>query len=173
MTTTTLPRDASLEKALGTVGDAMTGDVLVLDAGLPADVAVRRLERARVSGAPVTRTGKVAGVVTLRDLLAPTALAPLAPTSGPFLRHEHLLTELSVGDLMTPEPITVHTDWPLTRAVLAMVERGVNRVPVVDAQGRPVGILTRDDVLSALADSIRTARAAVSRPAQGSRMAPD
>jgi CBS domain-containing protein len=32
-----------------------------------------------------------------------------------------------------------------------MDQLGINRVPVVDAAGRPVGILTRDDVLHALA----------------------
>jgi CBS domain-containing protein len=36
-----------------------------------------------------------------------------------------------------------------------MDRAGVNRVPVVDVAGRPVGILTRDDVLRVLARSIR------------------
>ena len=52
---------------------------------------------------------------------------------------------------MTTEPITASTDWSLTRAVAAMDQVGINRVPVVDALGRPVGILTRDDVLRVLA----------------------
>jgi hypothetical protein len=42
--TTTLP-DADLERRLGTVGQAMTGEVVLLEADAPADVAVRRLER--------------------------------------------------------------------------------------------------------------------------------
>jgi CBS domain-containing protein len=36
-----------------------------------------------------------------------------------------------------------------------MDQAGVNRVPVVDTRGRPVGILTRDDVLHVLARSLR------------------
>ena len=53
---------------------------------------------------------------------------------------------------MTTEPITASTDWSLARAVSAMDQVGINRVPVVDTLGyRPVGILTRDDVLRVLA----------------------
>ncbi len=169
--TATRPRDASLEQALGTAGDAMTSDVLILGAETPAGVAVRRLERAGVSGAPVVQGGRVVGVVTLRDLLIPTALAS-GQTSGPFLRHEHLLTGLRVSDLMTDEPVVAHLDWPLARVVTAMQEAGVNRVPVVNAPGRPVGILTRDDVIRVLADRLR-ASPSTSRPVRGTLMAPD
>jgi CBS domain-containing protein len=92
-------------------------------------------------------------VATLRDLLTP--LAPLAPTTGPFLRHEHHLAGIRVRELMTNEPATARSDWPLARAVLLLDEAGINRLPVVDPSGRPVGILTRDDVLRAIARHLR------------------
>ena len=56
---------------------------------------------------------------------------------------------------MTAEPVTVPVDAALAEVVLAMGAAGVNRVPVVDRVGRPVGILTRDDVLGVLARRIR------------------
>ena len=68
--TATLSGATSLE-LLGTAGEAMTAEVLVLHADTPADVAMRRLEHSRVSGAPVVDHGRVVGVVTLRDLLVP------------------------------------------------------------------------------------------------------
>jgi CBS domain-containing protein len=103
MTATTHPGNTDVEHLLGTVGEAMTRRVVAVAADLPADVAVRHLEHAGVSGAPV-----VAGA-----------------------------------------------DWPLARAGMAMDEAGINRLPVVDAAGRPVGILTRDDLISALARRLR------------------
>ena len=109
-----------------------------------------------MSGAPVVDGGRVAGVVTVRDLLgAVLGDGGPAQTTGPFHRHEHHLTAYRVRDLMTTEPITASTDWPLARAVSAMDQVGINRVPVVDTIGRSVGILTRDDVLRVLARRIR------------------
>jgi len=154
--TATLPDETSLASLLGTVEEAMTGKVLALAADTPADVAAHRLEQAQVSGAPVVDRGRVVGVVTLRDLIAPAlAAGASAQTTGPFLRHEHHLAGYRVHELMTGEPVTARADWPLARVVVVMEEGGVNRIPVVDGDGRPVGILTWDDVLRALAGRVR------------------
>jgi CBS-domain-containing membrane protein len=111
-----------------------------------------------VSGAPVIDHGRVVGKATVRDLL--NRLAPDAQTTGPFLRRERDLVGLRVRDLMTPEVATARPEWPLGRAVCRMMEAGVNRLPVVDADGRRVGILTRDDVLVALPRSLHRGPAA-------------
>jgi CBS domain-containing protein len=161
---------STLEGLLGTVGEAMTGEVVVLQADTPVDVALRRLEHVRVSGAPVLDHGRVVGVVTLRDLLAPALVDGPVLTTGPFHRHEHHLTGYRVRELMTAEPVTARPDWPLAQAVLIMDQLGVNRVPVVDHDDRPTGILTRDDVLRALARRIRGLRPPA-RP--GFRIEPD
>jgi CBS domain-containing protein len=153
--TATLSPATTLERLLGTVGEAMTGKVVALQADTPADVAARRLEHLQVSGAPVVEHGRVVGVVTLRDLLVPVLVDGSVQTTGPFHRHEHQLTGYRVRELMTAEPVCARADAALAEAVLSMAQAGVNRVPVVDAAGRPVGILTRDDVLGALARGIR------------------
>jgi CBS domain-containing protein len=154
--TATLPNETSLASLLGMVEEAMTGKVLALAADTPAAVAARRLEQAQVSGAPVVDRGRVIGVVTIRDLIAPALAAGVnAQTTGPFLRHEHHLVRYRVDELMTSEPVTARAGWPLARVVVAMENAGVNRIPVVDGDGRPVGILTRDDVLRALARRVR------------------
>ena len=145
----------SLAGLLGTVGEAMTGEVVALEADTPVDVAVRRLEHTQVSGAPVVDHGRVVGVVTLRDLLVPVLANGPVLTTGPFHRHEHQLTTFRVHELMTAEPVSARPDWPLAQAVLVMEQAGINRLPVVDAAGRPAGILTRDDVLRVLVRRIR------------------
>jgi CBS domain-containing protein len=163
---TTQPGHTDVEQLLGMVGEAMNGQVVLLAADTPAAMAVRRLEQMWVSGAPVVERGRVVGVVTLRDLLTP--LAPRSQTNSPYLRDEHQLAGLKVRDLMSTEPVVTQAEWPLGRAVLLMVRTGVNRVPVVNADGRPVGILTRDDVLRTLARCLREPPAA-ERPPSGSR----
>jgi CBS domain-containing protein len=147
--TATVEEPTTLERQLGTVGSAMTRDVVLLAADMSAEMALRRLDQKAVSGAPVVDHGRVAGVITRRDLLVPTLLDDpfSAQAPGRWTR----LTGLKVGDLMSDEPVTAEPDCPLVQAVRTMLDHGVNRLPVVDGAGRPLGVLTRDDVLRAVA----------------------
>lgn len=152
-----MDRDAvlrELESLFGTAGRAMTTNVLTLDPGMRASDAALRLSTAGVTGAPVVEGGVVVGVVTLRDLLEREGhLAP--QTSGPFLRGERHLANLSVAEVMTHDVVTIHRDETLLRAIDLMDAVGVNRLPVVDEEDHPVGILARDDVLHAIALAVR------------------
>src|SRR5919197_1082028 len=74
--TTALQEGTTLERLLGTVAETMRSDVVLLAADMPAERAALRLEYKAVSGAPVVDHGRVAGVITLRDLLVPTLLDP-------------------------------------------------------------------------------------------------
>jgi len=56
----------------------------------------------------------------------------------------------TVSDMMTPDPITVSPQDSVHDAARIIAERKHNRVPVVDSDGRLVGVVTRVDVLSAL-----------------------
>jgi len=146
----------TLERLLGTVGEAMTRDVVLLAADMSAEMALRRLDHKAVSGAPVVDRGRVVGVITQRDLLVPTLLddpagSPALVLAGPRSR----LIGLRVSDLMSEEPVTAEVHWPVVRAVRSMIDHGVNRLPVVDQASRPLGVLTRDDVLRAVAGRSR------------------
>ena len=55
--------------------------------------------------------------------------------------------ERPLGELMRRQPLAVAPDMPLELALRAMAGRRVGSVMVVDEQQRPVGILTRDDLL--------------------------
>jgi CBS domain-containing protein len=99
----------------------------------------------------VVRHDQVVGVVTLRDLFAVATHHQATQTTGPFLRHEADLAGYRVDELMTHRPTTAQHAWPLTRAVALMVAQGVNRLPVLGDDAQVVGILTRDDVLRAIA----------------------
>ena len=76
------------------------------------------------------------------------AMTRALPEQGSY---DSPLAGLLVRDLMSEDPVTARPDWPLIRGVRAVIDHGVNRLPVVDRSGRPLGILTRDDVLRAVA----------------------
>jgi CBS domain-containing protein len=142
--------DLELHVLLGSVGEAMTKSVVTLSEDTMGGEAARILEHAGVSGAPVTREGNVVGVVTLKDLMTRVGASQVSPT-GPFHRFEHLLAGIEVGEVMSRDVVKARAAWSLARAIDAMDRAGVNRLPVVDETGHPVGILTRDDVIRAVA----------------------
>jgi CBS domain-containing protein len=86
--------------------------------------------------------GKVAGVLTDRDLV----VAVIAREANP--------RALTVGDVMTRNPLLLSEDCPLDAALGLMREAGVRRVPVLDAKGKLSGILALDDVLERLAQQL-------------------
>jgi CBS domain-containing protein len=148
--------ETTVQEILGSVGETMTAEVVLLAADAPAEAALRRLVHRAISGAPVVDRGRVVGVVTQRDLLVPTLLDdPAGAAEGQVSRQAHRLAGLKVRDLMTGEPITAQPDWSLAQAVRAMIDNGVNRLPVVDQASRPLGIMTRHDVLRAVARRAR------------------
>jgi len=165
MTTATVQDETTVERLLGAVGETMTREVVLLAADAPAEAALRRLVHKAISGAPVVDRGRVVGVVTQRDLLVPTLLDdPAGASDGRVERHEHRLAGLKVRDLMSEEPITARPDWSLAQAVRAMIDNGVNRLPVVDQASRPLGVLTRHDVLRAVARRTRPRPGPVGAP---------
>lgn len=62
-----------------------------------------------------------------------------------------------VGDLMSKVPITLSPGDRVGDAVVAFVDNWINGAPVVDAEGRLVGILTDGDLVRALAVQLGTA----------------
>ena len=83
------------------------------------------------------------GIVTDRDIV----IAALATDAAN-------IQELEVGEIMTVDPITVSEDDDVKDALRRMQRGGVRRVPVVDANGSLVGVLSMDDVLVVLADEL-------------------
>jgi CBS domain-containing protein len=61
--------------------------------------------------------------------------------------HRLVLNLQTAADLMTPEPITVRAGAAVKDAISMMVDRGVSALPVVDDDGRPVGVLSQTDIV--------------------------
>ncbi len=58
-----------------------------------------------------------------------------------------------VSELMTSEPIVAHTYEGVDRVAKKIADKHHNHLPVVDADGRLAGMVTRADALAALVDS--------------------
>jgi CBS domain-containing protein len=62
---------------------------------------------------------------------------------------------LTVGDVMSHDPLCLKVDMSLGEGISALNARGVRRAPVVDGKGTLIGIVTLDDLLPAIAAELR------------------
>ena len=70
---------------------------------------------------------------------------------------------LSVGEVMTPEPLAVRESAGVSETIELMRSRGVRRLPVVDANGVLIGIVTADDFIDLLAEELNALARMISR----------
>ncbi len=60
---------------------------------------------------------------------------------------EMILDAATAEDLMTPNPISIHASASVQEAIALLTDRGFSAAPVIDEAGRPVGVLSRSDIL--------------------------
>jgi CBS domain-containing protein len=57
------------------------------------------------------------------------------------------LDAVQAADLMSPNPVSLNADALVSEAIAVMTQRGFSAAPVIDEAGRPVGVLSRSDLL--------------------------
>src|SRR5512142_2620680 len=136
------------------VSDVMTTAVVTVDRYTSYQEIDRLLTERRISGVPVLKMGRqVAGVVSEADLLAAedetARQARMAGTLGRRWRlrkQQHV--SLTASALMTSPAITIGPDATSPAAARLRNTSRLRRLPVVDEQGRLVGVVSRRDLLS-------------------------
>lgn len=147
-----------------TVGDAMSQDVILATPEMPLKEAIKVLAERRISGLPVVdKTDKLVGIISETDLMwQETGVTPppyiMVLDSVIFLenpaRYEkeiHKALGATVGEVMSQAPITIKSTDSLSAAARLMHDKDVHRLPVINSEGKVVGILTRGDVIRAMA----------------------
>ena len=91
------------------------------------------------------------GILTDRDIVVEIDAMDLDPKV------------ITAGDIMSSELATVPETLGVLEAIKVMRFKGVRRMPIVDADGRLVGIVTIDDLLEVLAEELTDIARIVSR----------
>ena len=134
----------------------MTRDVTTVAPQLPLKALAATLAGKRISGVPVVDGGRVLGVVSEADILEKEAVE-LQPTLLRRLlgreRPDAKKTARTARDAMTSPAVTVSPQRDVAHAARLMVERGINRLPVVTEEGGLIGIVTRADLVRAFVRS--------------------
>jgi CBS domain-containing protein len=107
---------------------------------------------------PVVENEHVTGLVSKFDFLNCFAFRP-----GHMLpRYEDLMSR-TVGDIMTPEFIYVSATTKMTRVLQLMVDHRIKSIPVIGANSKLAGIISREDVMGALSCCITDPDRAISQ----------
>ncbi len=114
------------------VRDYMSMPLISLEPDMTIAYAMKTLLQKKIHGAPVLENGKLAGIVTLTDIVT---------SIDRGMTGENLVREMMVKDV-----ITIPADKRLYEVVRQFKERDVGRVIVMDGE-KPVGILTHSDIL--------------------------
>ncbi|MCB1959026.1 MAG: CBS domain-containing protein [Rhodocyclaceae bacterium] len=109
---------------------------LVVDAATPVREVVCKMAARRLSAALVVEHGVLTGIFTERD----AAFRVMAPG--------HDADTLPVAEVMTHNPQSILADRPFGHALHMMYEGGFRHVPVIDADRKPVGMVSSADALS-------------------------
>ena len=102
-------------------------DVITISPEETLDYALFLMEKHDIDGLPVIKDGRVVGIVSKKDI---------ATKEGQ-----------KVSDIMTEEVITVEEDINVEEAMKIMVENRIDRLPVVNKEGRLIGLITMSDLV--------------------------
>jgi CBS domain-containing protein len=133
------------------VRDVMTTRVVTVRADARVKQAIQLLDDHQITAMPVVDgEGRLVGVVSeadvLRDALMPDRRAHEIPSHA-----EGRTKLLIVGDVMTRLPMSVTADADLAAAASVLVDTAIKSLPVIDEEGRVVGVVSRRDVIAVLA----------------------
>lgn len=117
------------------IKEFMTANPITININASLDVAADVMSRNDIGIMPVEDDGKLAGIITDRDIV----LRAVASRRDPVATR--------VGDIMTPELYYCYDDEEVSSAAKLMEDKQVRRVVVFDRKNRPAGMLSVSDIV--------------------------
>ena len=119
------------------VVELMNKNVITCHPSETLNIILNKLELFKIAGMPVVDKGKLVGIISQSDILKGLKAGSIG--------------DQSVADVMTPDVITVPPTESAILVAKLMVEKHINRIPIVDSD-KVVGIVTRGDIIKAVAE---------------------
>ncbi len=154
------------------VKDAMNKNVITLSPNLTIKEAYETFVKNNISGAPVVDSqGKLLGILTIKDILkviknrmedigifiypTPFDFMETLPIEIPEENRSTFesIANIKVGEIMERKVHYINPNADIYEALELLIKKDVSRLPVVDENKRVVGIVTRSDLLKAIAES--------------------
>lgn len=110
----------------------------------PVGAVIRQMQEHHIGCILIVDAGKVAGIFTERDLLSEVVGSKSDPETTP------------VDTFMTESPETLRPTDPIVFALNKMSVGGFRHIPLIDDDGRPVGVISVNDMVDYIADFFAT-----------------
>jgi CBS domain-containing protein len=120
-----------------TVSEVMTSNPCAIDADKPVAYAAKMMRDEDVGLAPIVEGDRLIGTVTDRDIAIRVVAEGKDPQTTP-------VREIASTKLVTADP-----DQDLDEAVRLMAQHQIRRLPVVEQDGRLIGVLAQADIARA------------------------
>ncbi|MCL2926822.1 MAG: CBS domain-containing protein [Trichodesmium sp. St16_bin4-tuft] len=146
------------------VSQVMSYNPITVKPKTPLKEAIKILAEKHISGLPVVdENGKLVGIVSETDLMWQESGVTPPPyimlldsiifleNPGRYEKEIHKALGETVEEIMTKNPLTTTSEQRLSATAKLMHERSIHRLPVVDENGKVIGILTRGDIIRAMA----------------------
>jgi acetoin utilization protein AcuB len=125
----------------------MNRKIITIDLEESMPRAIELIKEHKIHMLPVTKKGKLVGVVSDSDLKRASASDATTLDVHELL---YLLSKIKIKDIMTKDPVTVPPDHTIEETAEVLLNNKIAGVPVVYANGKIAGIITRDDIFKAL-----------------------
>jgi len=119
------------------LSDLPPGQLFTVDPQTNLSEVARKMRLEDCDSVAVMAGGRLLGIITERDLVR-----AIADGVDP--------TQATAGVLMTPKPATVTADEDVSVVALKMMTLGIRHLPVVDGQGRPIGLISARNLVAVL-----------------------
>ncbi|MBA7601094.1 Hypoxic response protein 1 [subsurface metagenome] len=116
------------------IRELMTRNVVVIGPERNVSEAVKKMVEGNVECLPIVQFGELQGLITFRDIIEKVVYVKRAPE------------KTKVRDVMAKKMVTCRPDSTIIEVVKLMKNKRLRRVPVVNKEGRLVGIITDFDL---------------------------
>ncbi|MGE5470956.1 MAG: cyclic nucleotide-binding/CBS domain-containing protein [Bacteroidota bacterium] len=118
------------------IGNILAGRSLITATRkMKVRAACQLMAQNRIGALLIVEKSRIVGIFTERDALNKVLAAGLDPDAT------------DVAQVMVPDPLTIRAEKPLAHALHMMASGGFRHVPVVDADGAPIGMVSARDAL--------------------------
>ncbi len=132
------------------VKDWMSSNVVSIDPSSRISEAHQLMKDRKIRRLPVVKDGHLVGIVTIGDV---REASPSDATTLSIWELNYLWAQLTVERIMTKDVKSVTPDTPMLDAAELMLNHKISGLPVVDAHGKVVGMLTESDIFRMLVKS--------------------